>query len=85
MGRVFQLWCLSWFDRLTGEGRKLRLVAEGPNKGLAELKALIKAGKLHPVIDRTYPLSGVPEALRYLGEGLHRIKIAISVSLEQAA
>ena len=71
--------------RLTGESRKLRLVAEGPNESLAELKAMIEAGKLHPVIDRTYPLSRVPEALRYFGEGLHRIKIAISVSLEQAA
>ena len=58
---------------------------QGPNKGLAELKALIEAGNLHPVVDRTYPLSGVPEVLRYFGEGLHRIKIAISVSLEQAA
>jgi hypothetical protein len=33
------------------------------------LKELIEAGKTTPVIDRTYPLSEVPEAIRYLEEG----------------
>jgi len=75
--RVYQLWCLSLVASLTGEDRKLRLVAEGPNKGLADLKALLESGKLVPVIDSTYPLSEVPEALRYFGEGRHKGKIAI--------
>jgi NADPH:quinone reductase-like Zn-dependent oxidoreductase len=33
------------------------------------LKALIEAGKVTPVIDRTYPLRTTPEAIRYLGVG----------------
>jgi NADPH:quinone reductase-like Zn-dependent oxidoreductase len=33
------------------------------------LKELLEAGKITPVIDRTYPLSEVPEAIRYLEEG----------------
>ena len=78
--RVYQLWFLSLLASLTHESRKLRLVAEGPNKGLADLKVLIEAGKLAPVIDRTYPLSAVPEALRYFGEGLHKGKIVIAIS-----
>ena len=65
MLRVYQLWLLSLCAPLTRESRKLRLVAEGPNKGLADLKALIEAGKLIPVIDRVYKLSEVPEAIRY--------------------
>jgi len=77
MLRVLQLWFLSLVATLTGEDRKLRLVAQGPNKGLADLKALLEAGKLVPVIDRTYPLSEVPEALRYFGAGRHKGKIAI--------
>jgi len=77
--RVYQLWMLSFLASLTRESRKLRLVAEGPNKGLAELKGLIEAGKLVPVIDRTYRLDEVPEALRYFGEGRHKGKIAITM------
>jgi NADPH:quinone reductase-like Zn-dependent oxidoreductase len=80
IARVYQLWFLSFTGLLMGEGRKLRLVAEGPNKGLAHLKELIEAGKLLPVIDSTYRLSEVPEALRYFGEGRHKGKIVIAIN-----
>jgi NADPH:quinone reductase-like Zn-dependent oxidoreductase len=43
------------------------------------LKQFIEAGKLTPVIDRTYPLAQVPEAIRYLEEGHARGKVVISV------
>jgi NADPH:quinone reductase-like Zn-dependent oxidoreductase len=33
------------------------------------LKELIEAGKVRPVIDRTYPLSETADALRYLETG----------------
>jgi len=77
--RVGQLWILNLVAPLTREDRKLRLVAEGPNKGLADLKELVEAGKLVPVVDRTYQLSEVPEALRYFGEGRHKGKIVIAM------
>ncbi len=80
IGFVFTLWARSIVDRLTGESRRLRLVAEGPNKGLDALKALLEAGKLVPFIDNTFSLEDVPEALRYFGEGRHKGKIAISIS-----
>jgi NADPH:quinone reductase-like Zn-dependent oxidoreductase len=79
MKRVRQLWLHSALGKLTGETRRLRLVVDGPNKGLADLRNLIEAGKLAPVIDRTYQLAEVPEALRYFGEGRHTGKIAISI------
>jgi len=51
-----------------------------PNKeDLQFLKQLIEAGTLTPVIDRTYPLSEVPEAIRYLEEGHARGKVVITV------
>ena len=43
------------------------------------LKDLIEAGKVAPVIDRTYPLSEVPEAIRYLEEGQAQGKVVITV------
>lgn len=77
--RVYQLWFLNFLAMLTRDDRKLCLVADGPNKGLADLKELMEAGELSPVIDRTYRLSEVPAALRYFGEGRHKGKIAITM------
>jgi NADPH:quinone reductase-like Zn-dependent oxidoreductase len=63
----------------TGEGRKFCLVAEGPNKGLSELKTLIETNELTPIIDKVYPLEEAQEAFRYFGEGLHKGKIVITI------
>ena len=46
---------------------------------VAFLKELIEAGKVAPVIDRRYPLSEVPEALRYQEVGRTQGKVVISV------
>jgi NADPH:quinone reductase-like Zn-dependent oxidoreductase len=43
------------------------------------LKDLIEAGKVTPVIDRSYPLSDVPKAIRYLEEGHARGKVVITI------
>ncbi len=85
MLRVYQLWLLSLWHRVTRDDRKLCLVAEGPNKGLAELKELLEAGHLVPVIDSTYQLDEVPAALRYFGEGRHKGKIVIAMKHQLAA
>lgn len=77
--RVYQLWLLSAIGRLVRDDKNLCLVWEGPNKGLADLSELIEAGKLVPVIDSSYPLSDMPEALHYFGEGKHKGKIVIVV------
>src|ERR671910_131437 len=46
---------------------------------LLALNELIEAGKVRPVIDRTYSLIEAPDAIRYLAEGHPRGKIVISV------
>jgi NADPH:quinone reductase-like Zn-dependent oxidoreductase len=43
------------------------------------LKELTEAGAVKPVIDRTYPLAQVPDAIRYLETGHARGKVVISV------
>lgn len=55
------------------------MLADMNNKDLAYLAELMQSGKVTPVIDRTYPLSQVPEGIRYLEEGHARGKIVISV------
>jgi NADPH:quinone reductase-like Zn-dependent oxidoreductase len=54
-------------------------IAKHSNADLLALKELMEAGKLTPIIDRTFPLRDVPEAIRYLGEGHPRAKIVITV------
>ena len=60
--------------------QKLATFTVKPNKeDLQVLKQLIEAGKVTPVIDRTYSLSEVPEAIRYLEEGHARGKVIVTV------
>ncbi len=46
---------------------------------LAVLRELIEAGKLRPVIDRTFPLSEAADAVRYVGSGQARAKVVITI------
>ena len=51
-----------------------------PNQeDLQVLRELIEAGKLRPLVGRTYPLGEVPEAMRALEAGKTRGKIVITV------
>jgi NADPH:quinone reductase-like Zn-dependent oxidoreductase len=54
-------------------------IAKANGEDLVALKELIEAGKVTPVIDTTYPLSDVPEAIRHLEEGHARGKVVITV------
>jgi NADPH:quinone reductase-like Zn-dependent oxidoreductase len=46
---------------------------------LLVLKQLIEAGKVTPVIDRTYALSEAPQAIRYVQHGHARGKVVITI------
>ncbi len=61
-------------------GRSLRVVTPDVSGGaLRDVGALIDAGDVTPVIDETYPLSAVPDAMRYFGTGHVRAKVVITV------
>jgi NADPH:quinone reductase-like Zn-dependent oxidoreductase len=77
--QMFQAMLLGPWISMTGSKKMGALSAKANPKDLAFVKELLEAGKVKPVIDRRYPLSEVPEALRYLGEGHARGKIVITV------
>ncbi len=54
-------------------------MASPSSQDLAYLSALIEAGKITPVIDRSYPLSETPQALWHLANEHAQGKIVISV------
>ena len=67
-----------WLSRKSGQKLGNILVKSG-QKQLLEIKALIDSGKVTPVIDRSYPLHAVADAIRYLEEGHARGKIVITI------
>jgi NADPH:quinone reductase-like Zn-dependent oxidoreductase len=61
-------------------GQKLGTFVNKENhEDMIVLKELIESGKVTPVIDRTYTLAKVPEAIRYLEEGHARGKVVITM------
>jgi NADPH:quinone reductase-like Zn-dependent oxidoreductase len=60
-------------------GKKIRLLpVQLGARHLAPLVELCQTGKVTTYIDRRYPLSEVPEALRYLGAGHAKGKVVIT-------
>jgi len=80
MGRVFLKVLLGLFISMVGS-KKIGMVMWKPNKRDDQvfLEELFEAGKVVPVIDRRYPLSDVPEALRHLEEGHAKGKVVITI------
>jgi NADPH:quinone reductase-like Zn-dependent oxidoreductase len=61
-------------------GQRLRMLSSTPRQDdLQTLRELIEAGKVTPVVDRTFPLPETPEAIRHLLRGHGRGKIVITV------
>jgi NADPH:quinone reductase-like Zn-dependent oxidoreductase len=56
------------------------ILAEMNPQDLTELANLMSAGKVTPVIDRTYALNEVPQAIGYLETGRARGKVVIRVN-----
>jgi NADPH:quinone reductase-like Zn-dependent oxidoreductase len=59
--------------------RLLVYTATPSKENFATLRELAESGTVTPVIDRTYPLSKVPEAIRYVEEEHARAKVVITM------
>ena len=74
VNRLIQAMALSPFV-----GQKLSaFVSKENHEDMLVLKELIESGKVAPVIDKTYPLSEVPEAIRCLEAGQVQGKVVIT-------
>jgi len=82
-GTLLQVVILGTLISKTGS-KKIGINAWEPNnrEDLELLAELFEAGKVVPVIDRRYPLSEVPNALRYLDTGNVQGKLIINVQAE---
>jgi len=62
-----------------GRQKVLPFLSHVSKDDLLVLKELIEDGKVTPVIDRTYPFSEIPEAIRYVEAGRAQGKVVITV------
>lgn len=76
--QIYQFMLLGPF--VARPGQKMGSVfAKTVSKELIAIKDLAEAGKIRPLIDRTYKIEETPEAMRYLGTGHAHAKIIIKV------
>lgn len=76
---LFQIVLLGpWIKKRTGKNIRLLMVPQN-REDLMAITELITAGQVRTVIDRVYPLSETPEAMRYVASGEARGKVVIRV------
>jgi NADPH:quinone reductase-like Zn-dependent oxidoreductase len=66
----------------TGSKRFVNFTAQLKREDLLLLKELLEAGKIVPVIDKCYPLSETPDAMRYFGVEHARGKVVITMDCD---
>jgi len=81
MGYIIKALVVSMFVRQQGS----TYMATPKPGDLVELRELIEAGKVMPVIDKMYTLSEFTEAMRYLNEGHARGKVVITVEYDDTS
>jgi NADPH:quinone reductase-like Zn-dependent oxidoreductase len=71
----------TWGELLSiGGRRRMRVLLARANRGLPELADLLQTGELVPVIDSTWPLEAVPDAIRTLAAADAFGKLVIDVA-----
>jgi NADPH:quinone reductase-like Zn-dependent oxidoreductase len=79
MGQIFQGLLLAPLISMVGKKKMVAFMAKLNQKDLDQLRELLEAGKIRPVIDRRYTLSEVSEAFRYFEEGHAKGKVVITL------
>jgi len=80
MAQLSQAMLQGQWISMSGSQKMGNLGAHPNHADLTFMKGLLETGKVKPVIDRRYPLSEVPQALRYLEEGHAQGKVVITIA-----
>ena len=78
--QIFQALLLGPLISMRGDKKLTSFVAKPSWEDLTFISGLLESGEITPIIDKTYPLAEVPEAIRYLEAGRVRGKVVISVA-----
>ena len=79
--QIFESLLLARFLPRIGRKKARFFTASINRKNLTFLKDLVETGKITPVIDRRYPLSGAADALRYLEQRHAQGKVVLTVEI----
>jgi NADPH:quinone reductase-like Zn-dependent oxidoreductase len=82
--QIFESLLLARFLSQMGRKKARFFIASINRENLTFLKDLVEAGKVKPVIDRRYPLSDAPDALRYLEQRHAQGKVVLTVEPNSA-
>lgn len=75
-----RLFLVAWLRSRSARPQRLSIFRAEPSAAaVSELLAMVTAGTLRPVVDRTWPLAELPEAMRYLEEEHARAKVVVTV------
>jgi len=77
--QMFQAMTIGSWISMTSSKTMSNMMAKPSQKDLVFMQDLLETGKVVPVIDRRYPLSEVPDAIRYLEEGHAKGKVVITM------
>jgi NADPH:quinone reductase-like Zn-dependent oxidoreductase len=68
-----------WLGSLASRRKAVFFIAKFNRADMNVLADLLESGKVTPVVERSYPLSETPDAIRHVGEGHPQGKIVIAV------
>jgi NADPH:quinone reductase-like Zn-dependent oxidoreductase len=83
MGQIFQGLLLAPLISKVGKKKMGAFMAKLNHKDLDQLRELLEAGKMKPVIDGRYPLGRAAEAFRYFEEGHAKGKVVVTLEHNQ--
>lgn len=78
--QMFETMVLGSLMSMTGSKKMTNYIVRSNPEDLAFVGDLLEAGKVRPVIDRSYSLRDVPDAIRYLEAGRAKGKLVIDVA-----
>ena len=80
-GSLITLALVAITNKLSASKQRMTVLAHKPNvEDMLTLQKMIDGGKISPVIDQVYKLNEAADAIQYLGDGLVKGKVILSIN-----